>query len=134
VDAVTQQAGDREGNNRPTATASAEDIPFELTKQGARKIAELTSDDEYNSLISQRQALVVKQLEAPLSRDELLRLRLIEWTINCVETSRAGLNLESLQQIARTHEVIAARVTRTADQLEAIIREESAKHRYRRSA
>src|SRR5690348_2730017 len=86
--------------------------------------------DEYNSLVSQRRALVHKQLDGTLTRDDVLQLRLIEWTINCVEKSRAGLNLDSLQQLADLHEGIAARVTRTAEQLQSIVDAEIASIRY----
>jgi hypothetical protein len=89
-----------DGGNLKTGVGLAEEIPLAVSKEGARKIAELTSDDEYNSLVSDRRALVRQQLETGLGRGEILQLRLIEWTINCVERSRVGLNLDSLEQIA----------------------------------
>src|SRR4051794_31496670 len=69
--------GNHHSSNVETGVRSAADIPFEVTKESSRKIAELTSEDEYSLLVSQRRALVHKQLEGNMTRDEILQLRLI---------------------------------------------------------
>jgi hypothetical protein len=136
---VTQNQ--RNGASQLQTEIIAEDeVSFETTKESARKIGALTSDSQYESLIAQRQVLARKELDNCLSKSDLLQLRLIEWTINCVEKSRAEVNLESLHDLARSHEIIADRVIRTTEQLQAIIdaenhkNAEASRQRYKRFA
>lgn len=117
-----------------TSAMRIDDIPFEVTKARARKIADLTSDREYEALQNQHRILTRKSFEAGISKDEELQLHLVHWMLDCVETSRVGIELDSLEQIARSQEIIADNITRTAEDLSAIIAEQRGKSRYRKSA
>jgi hypothetical protein len=131
---LTQQDTRSLSKNLGTANTAVSEIPFAVASESAKRIAELTSDEEYNSLITQHSSLAAKKLEVGLSKDEFLHLQLVDWMLDCVEKSRNGSEIDSLQQLARAHEVIAARVSRTAEQLEAILETEASRHRYRKTA
>jgi len=121
-----------------TEIASGEEVSFQVTKEGSRKIAALTSDQEYNSLLDKHQALVRKRFsEGGLTKTDALQLRLIRWMLDSVEVARLSPDtLDPLEQLTKAQEAIAAKVIQTAERLGAILDAESAanKRSYKRTA
>ena len=110
--------------------ASLEGPSFQVSREGARKIAALTSDEEYQSLLEQHAALIKKEIEGDLSKNEKLHLKLIIWILDCVEVAKFSPGLDALETIVRTQAQIAGKITSTVDELESIIATQSAKQRY----
>jgi hypothetical protein len=113
-----------------TITAPANELPFAVTRESARKIAELTSDQEYNSLLDRHRALVKKRFtEGGLTKSEALHLQLIRWMLDSVEVARiAPDGMDTLEQLTRAQETIANQLLQTAHRLATMATTEVAKN------
>lgn len=101
-----------------TADLGSEDILG--SRAAARKIALLTTDEEYQELLGEHRRLVEKRFKDGLARSEELRLQLLRWTLDRIEDARYGHDLDLLERLTAAHEYIASNVARATDELERV--------------
>lgn len=132
---ISMDSGNSPGVNANTMIASTSKISFEVTQDSAQKIAALIPDHEYEALLFNRQTLVKKLVNGQsLSKDESLRLKLIEWEIDSVDTAKAQHSMNLLFQMAKVRAEFAERITRAVSDLQALADAESAKHKFKKTA
>lgn len=74
------------------------------SRMAGRLNAACVSEQEHNSLLQERQALLDKKLGGTISRKELNRLELVRWSLDRIEDARSGQALDMIEAIVSRYE------------------------------
>ncbi len=79
--------------------------------------ASLATDAEYDELNREHRLLAEREVLGELSRKERLRLQMVRWHLDRIESARYGLGRDVLEKVVERQEALATRVQELVDGL-----------------
>ncbi len=97
-----QRAVDQQ--RKPTDQTSRWSDPTVATRARAagRALAAQTSDEDFLALRKARAELAVRHAQGLLAPNEIRKLAVLDWELDCIEDAREGAELERYLEIARS--------------------------------
>jgi hypothetical protein len=87
------------------------------SRRAGRLNAANISEDEYHSLLRERQSLLDKKFEGTIKRKESNRLQYVRWSLARIEDSRSGPALDVLESLVTQYEQFHRDVESLSDTL-----------------
>lgn len=89
-------------------------------KDANRAIRSRISQEEYNRMIEERNALVLKEFKEGLTRSERTRIGMLRWQIEGIEDARNGKQLDKLEALVERQEHLGEMIRDFMNQAKAI--------------
>lgn len=112
---VSETCNDK--NISMTFEHSKQSIDVKEIRESNRAIQSQVSDEDYQSLLKERNELVVKEFRQGLTKKEKTRLAMLRWEIESIEDARLGPHLDKLEKLAVRQQGLAKEVNSFVDEI-----------------
>jgi hypothetical protein len=96
-------------------------VPLEAYAATARRAGRINagsvSDEEFQNLLDERQALLDRKLDKSISRKEEIRLQYVQWSLDRIEDAKYGEHLDALENWVGKYEEFLSEMHQLREQL-----------------